>query len=157
MRIAATGKRSGLSLSGRLSWLLLTAFCLLSCSLPNLEEPDCTKSRDVVREFYSFHFGHDLGFSLEDLDARREYLTPEFLESLRHAPRDVPAGVDPFTQMDDPPKAFRVGECHVLEPGKRAGFEVLLFWKDDVKSEQRPIKVEVVQRGGKWLIDRVSK
>jgi hypothetical protein len=144
-------------LFARLFCLLLFAFGILGCSLPNLEEPDCTKSRDVIREFYSYHFGHNHGFSPEDLDARREYLTPEFLDSLRKTPHDVPPGVDPFTRMDDPPKAFRVGECSVLEPGKRTAFEVLLFWKDDVKSEQRPIKVEVVQRGEKWLIDRVSK
>ncbi|MEO8041373.1 MAG: hypothetical protein ABI646_02070 [Acidobacteriota bacterium] len=137
--------------------LLVTSFLLLSCSLPNLEDADCTQSRDSVREFYSYHFGHNLGFAAEDINARREYLTPNFFSSLSETPRDVPPGVDPFTRMDDPPKAFRVGECHVLEPGTRTSFEVLLFWKDDVKSEQRPINVEVIQSGEKWLIDRVSK
>lgn len=137
--------------------LLLTAFGWLGCSVPNLEHPECDQARDVVREFYSYHFGHNLGFTEDDLNARGDYLTPEFLVSIRDQPRDVPPGVDPFTRTEDAPKAFRAGECKVLEPGKRTRFEVLLFWKDDVRSEQRPITVELENRDGKWLIDRVSE
>lgn len=132
--------------------LLLTAFCFPGCSVPNLANPECDQARDVVREFYSYHFGHNLGFGEEDLKARQDYLTPEFLAGLR----EVPTGVDPFTRTVDSPKAFRAGECKVTEPGKRTSFEVLLFWKDDVRSEQRPITVELVNRDGKWLIDKVT-
>ncbi len=137
--------------------ILNFAFSLAGCSVPNLESRECDQAQDMVREFYSYHFGHNLGFSEEDLNARRNYLTPEFLVSVRDPPRDVPPGVDPFTRTDDPPKAFRVGSCHLVEPGKRTRLEVLLFWKDDVRSEQRSIVVETEQRDGKWLIDRVSQ
>lgn len=143
------------SVVGSMGWvlcLLLTASFLLGCSVPNLANPECDQARDVVREFYSYHFGHNLGFGEEDLNARRDYLTPEFLANLSN----VPAGVDPFTRTADAPKAFRAGECKILEPGKRTSFEVLLFWKDDVRSEQRPITVELVNRDGKWLIDKVT-
>jgi hypothetical protein len=35
-------------------------------------------------------------------------------------------------------------------------FQVVLFWKDDTRSEQREIKVETVKRNDKWLIDKVE-
>ena len=137
--------------------LLLLAECLLlSCSVPNLEEPDCGEARGIVREFYSYHFGNNLGFSEEELNARGHYLTPEFRKSLGAAPQDLPPGIDPFTRAADPPKAFRVGECKVVEAGRRTSFEVLLFWRDDVRSEQRSITVEADRRADRWLIDRVS-
>lgn len=136
--------------------LLLIAYCSAACSVPNLEAPECDQARDIVREFYSFHFGHNLGVSEQDLNARRDFLTPEFFASLHSSPRDLPTGVDPFTRTADVPKAFRAGECKVIEPGKRTSFEVLLFWKDDVRSEQRPIDVELENRDGKWLIDKIS-
>ena len=137
--------------------LLCAAICITGCSLPSLESEECAASRDTVREFYSYHFGHDLGFKDQDLDARRGYLTPGFFESLRNQPGDLPPGTDPFTRMENPPKAFRIGECKVLKPGERTSFEVVLFWKDNTRSEQQAINAEVQKEGSSWLIDRVSK
>ena len=50
---------------GVLTFCLLTStFYLLSCgSIPNLEQPECTDSRFVVKEFYSYHFGNEMKFS----------------------------------------------------------------------------------------------
>lgn len=132
--------------------LLLIACCSISCSVPNLANPECDQARDVVREFYSYHFGHNLGYAEEDLNARRDYLTPEFFASVS----EVRSAVDPFTRTTDAPKAFRAGECKVMESGNRTSFQVLLFWKDDVRSEQRPITVELENLDGKWLIDKVT-
>jgi len=133
--------------------LLLVGSCLLlSCSVPNLEQPDCTQARDVVREFYSFHFGNDMGFSAENLEKRKGYLTSGYLADLH----DAPPTIDPFTRTDDRPKAFRVGECRVIEQGRRAAFRVLLFWKTDTRTDQQAIKVETENVDGKWLIDTVS-
>lgn len=117
-----------------------------------MEQPDCIQSRDVVREFYSLHFGNDLTFSNENLEKRKPYLTPGFYESLRQSP---PA-VDPFTRTDDLPKAFRVGECRVKEANRRVAFNVLLFWKTDTRTEQRAITIEAENAGGEWLIDSVG-
>ena len=152
MKSQVGGQWSGISLCGRVSCLLLAAYCLMACSIPNLEPADCTQARDVVREFYSFHFGNDMTFSNENLEIRRTYLTQRFLVDLR----DHPPSVDPFTRTDDQPKAFRVGECRVKDAGRRVAFNVLLFWKTDTRTEQQPISVEAVHSGDKWLIDVVG-
>ena len=34
--------------------------------------------------------------------------------------------------------------------------QILLFWKDDARSEQREIKVEAVKQNDKWLINNIS-
>ena len=92
-------------------------------------------------------------FTPENLKAREKYLTPDLAVLLQKSAADS----DPFTLMpgDDLPKAFRVGGCKALAPGKTE-VQVLLFWKDDVRSEQREIKVETVKRNDKWLIDKIK-
>lgn len=135
--------------------ILHFAICV-GCSIPNLEPQSCIDSRTAIREFYSFHFGNGLAFGDEDLDKREQYLTPTFFKWLRYPPRDIPPGIDPFTRTDhDPPKAFRVGECKEVSPDK-ANFQVLLFWRDDTRTEQREVFVNVVNQNERWLIDRVS-
>jgi hypothetical protein len=32
---------------------------------------------------------------------------------------------------------------------------VILFWKDDVRSEQKTISVEAVRRNEQWLVNRI--
>lgn len=129
----------------------LVLFAAVACSMPNLEPQECDQARDAVREFYSLHFGNDLTFAAEDLERRKKYLSPLFYENLR----DRSPVADPFTLTDDPPKAFRVGECRVVEPERRVAFELLLFWKTDVRTEQRPIRLEAEKQNGQWLIDKV--
>ena len=46
--------------------VVVSAFFSFSCSIPNLEQAECTESRGVVKKFYSFHFAKDL-----KLDERR--------------------------------------------------------------------------------------
>ncbi len=140
------------SVFGRWSCLLLSAFCLLSCSVPNLEEPECGQARDNVREFYSLHFGNKMTFTADGLEKRKDYLTPRLYESLKGGSPDV----DPFTRTSDLPRAFRVGECRVAQPETRLIFNVLLFWKTDTRSEQRSIDVDAMRVDDKWLIDAVS-
>ncbi len=138
--------------------LLLIANCLLlACSLPNLEEADCTRARDIVREFYSFHFANDMHPTQENIRLREKYLTHDYAAKLMHD-EDIgtPATKDLFTNSEDFPKAFRVGECRVVEAGKKVEFEVLMFWKDDEKSQQKPVVAFVRKENDKWLIDSVS-
>lgn len=135
------------------------AFCVLpfaffvSCSIPNLEKPECTQARQTVKELYSYHFGNDMKFTRENLAAREKFLSRRLAENL--AEKDESA-VDYFTSTDDYPKAFRVGECKIVEPEKRVNLEVVLFWKTDTRSEQREIRVEAVNENGKWSVDKVG-
>jgi len=142
------------------SWRKIFAFvfCIfhfpfsISCSIPNLEKPECTEARQTVREFYSFHFGNDMKLSKENLQKRERFLTDELKQNLAAQAEN---SKDYFTATDDYPKAFRVGDCNVAGENKIV-FQVVLFWKDDSRSEQREIKVTIVKRNDKWLIDKVE-
>lgn len=132
--------------------ILTFAFSLCSCSIPNLETAACTESRNAVREFYSYHFGNSMTFTLDDLKIREKFLTPAFFEKLKSAAE----GTDPFTTgTTDLPKAFRVGECKEAAP-ERTTLQVLLIWRDDNRTEERNIRVEAQRQGDKWLIDNVA-
>ena len=133
--------------------VVLAILCLSGCSVPNLEEADCRESRDVVRQFYSFHFGNDMHPSDDNVRLREKYLTGRLKDYLLAAP---PTELDYFTATSDFPKAFRVGECKINEPSKRVNFDMLLFWKDDTRTEQKHISVAVKKENDKWLIDAVD-
>ena len=132
--------------------LLPTAYCQLSCSLPNLEKPQCTAARDTVKRFYSFHFGNDMHPSAENLKAREHFLTNELSDNLSTSSETAK---DYFTATDNYPKAFRVGSCS-LESNDKAILQVVLLWRDDTKSEQKEVHVETVKVAEKWLINKVS-
>lgn len=138
------------------NWLLI--FCILyfafcvSCRIPNLESPECAAARNAVREFYSFHFGNDLKPSTENLRLREKFLTPELKRQLE---RKGEGATDYFTQSDDYPKAFRVGGCEA-ENENKAVIEVLLFWKDERRSEQKAVRVEAAKENGVWLVNKVQ-
>ncbi|MEP6703709.1 MAG: hypothetical protein ABJB34_02780 [Acidobacteriota bacterium] len=91
-------------------------------------------------------------YSIENLEKRKRFLSPHLFESLRDS---TPAS-DPFTRTSDVPKAFRVGECRVIERARRVSFNVLLFWKTDTRTEQRAIAVDTQNIDGKWLIDSIE-
>ena len=136
-----------------LIWIPALLFVLSSCGVPNLEPPECSAARTAVREFYSFHFGNEMKFSAESLDRRERFLSPSLTEQVSKARE----GTDPFTTGDaDLPKAFRAGECRVLAPG-RTQFDLLIFWKDDVRTEQRTLKVEAVRTENGWLVDKIER
>ncbi len=128
------------------------AFCLFSCgSVPNLEKPECSESRNTVREFYSVHFGNDMKPSEEYLKLRGKFLTTDLRDAIS---KNISDRRDYFTATENYPKAFRVGECEVAAPDKTI-FGVLLFWKSDTRTEQREVKVEAVKENDKWLIGKI--
>ena len=91
-------------------------------------------------------------FSQQDLKARERFLTPEFAARLAGSQE----GTDPFTTgTSDIPKAFRAGECRIVSQDRTA-FEVVLYWKDDERTEERKINVEMAKRGDTWLVDKVT-
>ena len=150
--------RSLLSISAY-GLLLIVCCCFASCSIPNLEEADCRDARDRVREFYSFHFGNDMHLTEESVRLREKYLTRRLVNDLLNDAVALPVKTTEYftaTPTDDPPKAFRVGECKVVQPGETVQFDILLFWKDDVRTEQRHISTSVKKENNNWLIDSVS-
>jgi hypothetical protein len=133
--------------------ILHCALCIFGCSIPNLEDPVCTEARTDVREFYSFHFGNEMSLSPDNLKKREPFLTPRFFQEVSNERE----GVDPFTSgTTEQPKAFRVGECRAASSTK-AEFQILLFWRDDIRNEQREVEAVVVRNGDKWLIDDVQR
>jgi hypothetical protein len=124
-----------------------------SCSIPNLEKPECTQAKMQVKKLYSFHFGNDMKPSKENLKLREEYLTAELKQELE---KQTETKKDYFTQTDDYPKAFRIGECAVVEADKKVNLQVVLFWRDDKRSEQREVNVEAVKENETWLVNKVE-
>ncbi len=91
-------------------------------------------------------------FSAENLKLREKFLTPEYAKTLENAPPEN----DVFTvNSTDYPKAFRIGKCEKLSPDKTV-FEILLFWKDDNRNEEREIMVEVAKQNDQWLVNKVN-
>ncbi|MFL6467674.1 MAG: hypothetical protein ACJ72Z_06925 [Pyrinomonadaceae bacterium] len=91
--------------------------------------------------------------SPESLRARDRFLTPGYVQRLLVSNM----GIDPFTtETSDLPKAFRVGKCTEIAPD-RVQFQVLLFWRDDVRSEQREVKADMTRANGNWLLDNVTR
>ena len=131
--------------------LPLTACCLLACSIPSLEKPECTQARDAVKQFYSFHFGNDMHPIAENLKARERYLTSELYKTLSESARSK----DYFTASDDFPKTFKIGKCELPQPNK-ANVQVQIYWRDDTKTVQKEVNVEAVNRKDGWLINKVS-
>ena len=127
-------------------------FLLAACGAPALSSDECVDARPAVREFYGYHFGNDMAFTPETLAARERFLSTGFRDRLKK----VTGAGDPFTTgTEDVPRAFRVGDCTSVSEG-RTKFEILIFWRDDARTEQRTIIVEAVNEKGTWLIDRVN-
>jgi hypothetical protein len=124
-----------------------------SCSIPNLENGSCTDARNVVRELYSFHFGNQMIPSVDALKLREKFLTQNLIQNLQGR---VESKTDYFTQTDDYPKAFRVGECSVVEDDKKVAIQVVLFWRDDTRNEQKEVLVDAVKHNNDWLVDNVQ-
>ena len=143
---------SFLSVSASLRLILLgVGLGVIGCSVPNLEKPECTAGRGVVKRFYSFHFGNEMNPSVENLKAREHFLTAELVKGLS-ASSDQKK--DYFTATEDYPRTFRVGECTV-DSADKATLQVVLLWRDDTRTEQKEVYAEAVNIGGKWLINKV--
>jgi predicted HTH transcriptional regulator len=90
--------------------------------------------------------------SAENLKRREKFLSKELLQTFAASNETAK---DYFTATEDYPKAFRAGECRTIA-ADRTVFGILLFWKDDGRSDQRRIEVEAVKENGNWLIDKVE-
>jgi hypothetical protein len=152
MKRGLTGRRHSAALC--VSVLLAIAGVVAGCQIPVLESAECRDAKNYVREFYSFHVGNDMHPSPQGLELRKQFLTPQLANSLASATDEQ---TDYFTQtVNDYPRAFQVAGC-TSKDANSAIVEVLLFWKDDVRTEQRSLSVEVVKSEDRWLVNKVSK
>lgn len=136
--------------------ILNFAFLISSCSIPNLESPECSQARDAARQFYSFHFANDMRATAENLKMRERFLTSFYFKRLMFdAGGEPPTKTDYFTLSEDPPRTFKIGECRAIGGGKTL-VQIQLYWRDDVKTVQKEIHVEAVKIGNSWLINSVS-
>ena len=136
--------------------LFAMCLCLTACvtgSMPNLDEPECAASRETVKKFYSIHFDGNMLFSQENLKKQEKFLTSEFIKTLQSLQTEN----DIFTtDSTDVPRAFRLGDCKVIEPNKTT-VEILLLWKNDEVSRQQIIKAETIKQEDKWLINKILR
>ena len=133
--------------------LLSCVFFQLNCSIPNLQSSECIEAQNTVKELYSYHFGNDMKFTKQNLKQREKYLTDELKQQLESQPESA---ADYFTATDDYPKAFRLGDCKTVEPGKRVDIQVVFFWKSETRSEQKEVRAEVVKQNDNWLVNKVE-
>lgn len=89
--------------------------------------------------------------SAENLKQREKFLTGSLKQQLE---QQTETARDYFTQTDDYPKAFRVGSCKVENENKTV-LQILLFWKDAQRSEQKEVQVEAVKENNNWLINKI--
>ena len=121
-----------------------------ACSVPTLESNSCLQAQESLKQLLSVHF--DKGF--EGGKAYKEHRAEHITDRLK-SEIDSRPGFDYLTQTDDPPKAFRIGTC--TEKGNdEVSLSVLLFWRDDNRSEQQEVNIDMKRIGGKWLADSAS-
>ncbi|HXQ23096.1 MAG TPA: DUF3828 domain-containing protein [Candidatus Acidoferrales bacterium] len=116
-----------------------------------------SKPADAVRAFYTFHFAHDMAFTEASVRAKAAWLAPELFElCVAYFKKPVPAGQvpdidgDPFTDSQEYPKSFRVGQPRVSATTVRV--PVVLSWP----GQQRTIRVQLQAVDGSWRITNIT-
>jgi hypothetical protein len=128
--------------------LLLTAHCQLGCSIPNLEGEQCGRSRDTVREFYSWYLGTDADMRAKQKEIYDRFISPNFAG----APS---GGLDPFFLSDTTPTTFKVGKCQQKDDS-HVDMQVQIYWRHDGTTDQKQVYAKTIKTGDKWLIDKVE-
>lgn len=128
--------------------ILDIAFCISGCSIPNLENRQCSEARDSVKEFYSWYLGTDAAQRDREPEVFARYVSPNF-------PGYSKDGGDPYFQSLTVPTTFKVGRCDALSE-TRAVIQVQLYWRDDKKVDQKEVYADVAKIGDKWLIEKVE-
>lgn len=108
----------------------------------------------VVREFYAFHFAHDMAFTRAAVRARSRWLAPDLLAHIGayfarpSDPNEVPdIDGDPFTDSQEYPRSFQVGVARIV--GDTARVPVAMLWPE---GDRRMVRVLLVRVGGAWRI-----
>ena len=127
----------------------MVLYLLSGCSIPNLEKPECTESRDRVKQFYSLYIGTDAQDRQQNWERFQKFFAPGF------SPAPSSGGLDPFTLATDWPATFKVGECRVIASDK-TDLQVQLYWRTDPVVVQKEVHVEAVKTNDAWMINKIS-
>jgi hypothetical protein len=131
-----------------MTFIAVSAISLASCSIPNLEGQQCTETRDVVREFYSWYLGTDAAMREKQRDFYDRYIAPNFRSA-------AATGLDPFFLSDTTPTTFKIGKCEVKDDS-HVDIQVQIYWRQEQKIDQKEVYAGVEKVGDKWFIDEVN-
>jgi hypothetical protein len=119
---------------------------------PKAETPEA-----VVKDFYAFHIKHDMGFTEATAKARKAWLSDGLWKAIQKyfktpSKDDEVPGIDgdPFTDSQDPPTQFEVGNTEMKDPF--AYVSVTLSGNGD----KRVVKVKLQKSTAGWKIDDVT-
>jgi hypothetical protein len=128
--------------------LLPIAYCQLAC-IPNPESQQCSEARDSVKEFYSWYLGTDPEQRRKQPEVFRKYISGT--SSLNAVNSDL----DPFFNSPTPPTTFKIAKCETAD-ADHTNIQVQLYWRQDLKIEQREVYADTVRTGDTWQIDRIE-
>jgi hypothetical protein len=134
--------------TGAFFCLLLTAYCQLSCSIPNPESQQCAEARDSVKEFYSWYLGTDPEQRAKQPEVFKKFISPE--SSL-----NTSGGPEAFFNSPTLPTTFKIGKCEMVDP-THTNIQVQLYWREGSKTEQKEVYADTLKSGDKWLIDEIE-
>jgi len=137
---------------GALFCILNFSFLIHGCRFYSLEPLECTEARVAAKQFYSFHFGNDMRASGENYKLRERFLTPRYYTALTSAEA---GSLDQFTLTEEYPRTFKIGECKADSP-MNVSLQIQLYWRDDYSTVQQEVVANMVNEGGKWLLDGVG-
>jgi hypothetical protein len=149
--------------------VVLLACCFAPTARAQRERrPPVVSPRQAVESFYRFHFADGMDFTEQNLRQRRRWLTAELYDLLRDEfrkeaerakahPDEAPfIEGDPFTDAQEYPKKFRVGNA--ISSGGSSVVTVALVWNGRGPHEREERKVSVTLRwvGSRWLISNLK-
>jgi len=119
---------------------------------------------ETVRDFYRYHFTHDMAFMTRNIKERSRWFHPAFLKMLlddremtgiwqKAHPDMVPKiDGDPFTDSQEYPNACDAQTLWIL--ALKAEVRIKLLWLDKDKKplRERLISVLLEKDGGRWWI-----
>lgn len=146
---------------------IFLAAAMLTASLPlssfgQKGNDQNTGAAAIVKAFYAFHFRHNFDFSERGLRLRRKWLDESLYKLLladrkkAAASKDEVVGLDgdPFTNSQEPPDSFQVGESK--QDDKSASVAVEFFWRDKGKIvDQRKVDVKLAKVANAWKITNI--
>jgi len=129
--------------------VLTVAICVASCSMPNLDPPECAAARDVVKQFYALGIGGDPMSHPEILARWKSLRSPNYSAG---PTRDDDSQFY-FSAVE--PTSSRVGECKLLDEG-RVTVEATVIWRASETNYTRTDTVTLARVNDAWLVERID-